>query len=166
MLILKLLKFDFLNWGSFWIFFCFNRMSYICEYVSKPFEKSEKVKIACWQPALMSSFKPKIHFEDLFPDIWSRPDPSDWAASQELNILTVLPNHHHWDWLTQFSNQPLQIHGVIWSVQKLGERSKKTIEPDHQSKRIGWHYYDTCFCFVLCEYISWNTIFFNCCFTS
>ena len=27
-------------------------MSYICEYVRKPFEESEKVKIACWQPAL------------------------------------------------------------------------------------------------------------------
>ena len=34
---------------------CFNRMSYICEYVRKPFEKSEKVKIACWQPALAYS---------------------------------------------------------------------------------------------------------------
>ena len=28
-------------------------MSYICEYVRKPLEKSEKVKIACWQPALI-----------------------------------------------------------------------------------------------------------------
>ena len=32
-------------------------MSYICEYVRKPFEKSEKVKIACWQPALLYMFQ-------------------------------------------------------------------------------------------------------------
>ena len=31
-------------------------MSYICEYVRKPFEKSEKVKSASWQPALVGIY--------------------------------------------------------------------------------------------------------------
>ena len=45
MQILKLLKLDFLNWKFILKKFCFNRMSYICEYVRKPFEKVKKWKL-------------------------------------------------------------------------------------------------------------------------
>ena len=65
MQILKLLKLDFLNWGFILKEFCFNRMSYICEYVRKPFEKSEKVKIACWQPTLLDTPEPLLSLSPL-----------------------------------------------------------------------------------------------------
>ena len=42
----KMFKLNFLNWEFIYKKLCFNRMSFICEYYKKPFEKSEKGKYA------------------------------------------------------------------------------------------------------------------------